>query len=75
MEKIDFSYASKSEHNFAQRLIIKAIESLTGKKKLEKLYKNFTLNSKKPHTFWSDILSDFKYVIFCLDKPQDLSFI
>ncbi len=60
MEKIDFSYASKSEHNFAQRLIIKAIESLTGKKKLEKLYKNFTLNSEKPHTFWSDILSEMK---------------
>ena len=37
MNKINFSYASKSEHNFAQRLIIKTIESLTGKKKLEKL--------------------------------------
>ena len=28
MNKINFSYASKSEHNFAQRLIIKTIESL-----------------------------------------------
>ena len=26
MNKIDFSYASKVEHNFAQRLIIKVIE-------------------------------------------------
>ena len=30
MSKIDFSYASKSEHNFAQRLVIKTIETLTG---------------------------------------------
>ena len=29
MNKINFSYASKSEHNFAQRLIIKTIESLS----------------------------------------------
>ena len=40
MDKINFSYASKSEHNFAQRLVIKTIESLTGKKKLEKLNHN-----------------------------------
>ena len=39
MNKINFSYASKSEHNFAQRLIIKTIETLSGKKKLENLYK------------------------------------
>ena len=36
MGKIDFSYASSVEHNFAQRLIIKTIERVTGKKKLEK---------------------------------------
>ena len=36
MNKINFSYASKSEHNFAQRLIIKTIESLS---KLTKKWK------------------------------------
>ena len=56
MDKIDFSYASKVEHNFAQRLIIKSIESITGKKKLENLYSNYSLDSKNPQTFWSDIL-------------------
>ena len=30
------------EHNIAQRLIIKLIENLTGKRKLEKLYKNYS---------------------------------
>ncbi len=56
MNKIDFSYASKSEHNLAQRLIIKTIEALTGKKKLEDLYKNYSLNPQNPNTFWTDIL-------------------
>ena len=42
MNKIDFSYASKLEHNFAQRLIIKTIERITGKKKLEKLYTQYS---------------------------------
>lgn len=60
MYKINFSYASKSEHNFAQRLIIKTIESLTGKKKLEKLYKNYSLNPQNPKTFWGDILNEMK---------------
>ncbi len=60
MNKIDFSYASKSEHNFAQRLIIKTIETLTGKKKLEKLYKKYSLNSHNPKTFWTDILNEMK---------------
>ena len=32
MVKIEFSYASKVEHNFAQRFVIKTIETLTGKK-------------------------------------------
>ena len=56
MVKIDFSYASKVEHNIAQRFVIKTIETLTGKKKLEKLYKNYSLDSRKPINFWSDIL-------------------
>lgn len=60
MNKIDFSYASKSEHNFAQRLIIKTIERLTGKKKLEKLYKSYSLNSENPRTFWTDILDEME---------------
>ena len=60
MEKFDFSYASKSEHNFAQRLIIKTIETLTGKKKLENLYKNYSLDSHNPKTFWSDILEEME---------------
>ena len=47
MNKIDFSYASKSEHNFAQRLVIKTIETLTGKKKLENLYKNYSINKEE----------------------------
>ena len=55
--KIDFSYASKAEHNFAQRLIIKLIENITGKRKLEKLYKSYSLKSNKPIDFWSDIIS------------------
>ena len=60
MNKINFSYASKSEHNFAQRLIIKLIESLTGKKKLENLYKNYSVNKQNPITFWSDILNEME---------------
>ena len=60
MNKINFSYASKSEHNFAQRLVIKTIESLTGKKKLEKLYANYSLNPQNPKAFWGDILDEMK---------------
>ena len=56
MSKIDFSYASKVEHNFAQRLLIKTIETITGKKKLERLYKNYAINSSNPANFWSDII-------------------
>ena len=55
--KVDFSYASKSEHNFAQRLIIKLIENLTGKRKLEKIYKNYALKNNEPLNFWTDILN------------------
>ena len=56
MNKIDFSYASKLEHNFAQRLIIKTIERITGKKKLEKLYIQYSRTENNPNKFWSDIL-------------------
>ncbi len=56
MNKIDFSYASKLEHNFAQRLIIKTIERITGKKKLEKLYLQYSQKENDPAKFWSDIL-------------------
>ena len=56
MNKIDFSYASKLEHNFAQRLIIKTIERITGKKKLEKLYTQYSIKENDPNKFWSDIL-------------------
>ena len=56
MNKINISYASKIEHNFAQRLIIKTIESVTGKRKLEKLYKNYSKNAGEPVYFWRDIL-------------------
>jgi len=56
MNKITFSYASDLEHNFAQRLIIKTIERVTGKKKLEQLYKQYLLKENNPRTFWTDIL-------------------
>ena len=41
MNKIDISYVSKTEHNLAQRLIIKTIEQITGKRKLQKIYREF----------------------------------
>ena len=56
MNKINFSYASDIEHSFAQRLIIKTIERVTGKKKLEKLYNQYSKENNNPKTFWSDIL-------------------
>ena len=34
------------EHNFAQRLIIKAIRQFQAKKKLEKIYSDYSLDSK-----------------------------
>ena len=55
--KLDFSYASKAEHNFTQRLIIKLIENITGKRKLEKLYKDYSLKLNNPIDFWSDIIT------------------
>ena len=60
MNKINFSYASKIEHNFAQRLIIKTIERVTGKKKLESLYAQYSLDANDPRTFWTDILDLMK---------------
>tara|TARA_Y100000591_G_scaffold314828_1_gene321802 strand:+ start:677 stop:1501 length:825 start_codon:yes stop_codon:yes gene_type:complete len=57
MNKINFSYASDIEHNFAQRLIIKTIERVTGKKKLEKLYNQYSKSNNNPQMFWSDILN------------------
>ena len=56
MNKIELSYASKIEHNFAQRLIIITIEKLTGKTKLEKIYKEFSKDNRDPRFFWSGIL-------------------
>ena len=56
MDKVDFTYASRAEHNFAQRLLIKTIENITGKRKLQKLYKNYSLSSDGSVSFWSDIL-------------------
>ena len=53
MNKINISYASKLEHNFAQRILIKTIEQFTGKRKLEKIYKDFSLKNTDPRYFWS----------------------
>ena len=50
MSKIDFSYASKVEHNIAQRLIIKLIENLT-ERKLMKLYKDYVPRDNDPINF------------------------
>ena len=60
MNKISFSYASKAEHNIGQRLIIKLIENLTGKRKLEKIYKNYIPSNNDPINFWTDILKLMK---------------
>ena len=69
MNKINFSYASKIEHNFAQRLVIKTIENLTGKKKLEKIYEEFSKNNHEPRFFWSGILKFMN--IRVIDKLND----
>ena len=63
MNKISFSYASSSEHNFAQRLIIKTIETLTGKRKLEKLYQKYSMDGRNPENFWTDILLQMKITV------------
>ena len=56
MKEIEITYASKTEHSFAQRLIIKTIERATGKKKLEKIYKEYSEKNNNPRFFWSAIL-------------------
>ena len=56
MNKIDISYASKSEHNFAQRILIKTIEQITGKRKLQKIYNEFSKTNSNPRYFWTGIL-------------------
>lgn len=56
MKKINFSYASELEHSFAQRLVIKTIEKVTGKRKLENIYKQYSLKENDPSNFWTDII-------------------
>tara|TARA_B100000902_G_scaffold384275_1_gene424234 strand:+ start:1127 stop:1987 length:861 start_codon:yes stop_codon:yes gene_type:complete len=55
-KKINLSYASKLEHNIAQRFVIKAIELISGKKKLESIYEKYKSEDRKPIEFWSEIL-------------------
>ena len=63
MNKINISYASKLEHNFAQRILIKTIEQFTGKRKLEKIYKDFSLKNTDPRYFWSGLLNSMRIKI------------
>ena len=56
MNEIKITYASNAEHNFAQRLIIKTIERATGRKKLEKVYKEYSEKIDDPRFFWSTVL-------------------
>ena len=63
MSKVDISYASKTEHNFAQRLLIKTIEQLTGKRKLQKIYNEYNKNNTDPRFFWSGILESMNIKI------------
>ena len=73
MEKIKFTYASKSEHNIAQRLIIQTIEKITGKKKLENLYQEYKDSHNNPVNFWQDIISLMKIKIINKSKnPLDI---
>ena len=69
MKKIELTYASKSEHNFAQRLIIKTIERATGKKKLERVYKDYSEKTSDPRFFWSTVLEIMNIKI--TDKSGD----
>ena len=68
MNKIDISYASKSEHNFAQRLLIKTIEQLTGKRKLQKIYSEFSKEKIEPRFFWTGILKSMKIEVINRSK-------
>ncbi len=63
MNKIDISYASKTEHNLAQRLIIKTIEQITGKRKLQKIYSDFSKKNNDPRYFWTGILKSMEIKI------------
>tara|TARA_B100000886_G_scaffold39347_3_gene24359 strand:- start:6446 stop:7267 length:822 start_codon:yes stop_codon:yes gene_type:complete len=72
MDKVNFSYASEIEHNFAQRLIIKSIEKITGKGKLEKLYIQYSKEGNDPKFFWSDILKVLKIKILNKSKNKIL---
>ncbi len=68
MSKFNFSYASNVEHNLAQRLIIKTIERVTGKKKLEALYSEYSQKENDPLNFWTDILNVMN--ISVIDKSK-----
>ena len=68
MKKVDISYASKSEHNIAQRILIKTIEHFTGKRKLQKIYSDYSKNNINPRYFWSGILDSMEINI--IDKSS-----
>ena len=75
MKEIEITYASKAEHNFAQRLIIKTIERATGKKKLEKVYRDYSKKTNDPRFFWSAVLEIMNITItnksnFNLEIPK-----
>ena len=72
MNKIDISYASKSEHNFAQRLLIKTIEQLTGKRKLQKIYSEFSKEKIEPRFFWSGILKSMNIEVINKAKKDTI---
>ena len=71
MNKVDISYASKSEHNFAQRIIIKTIEQLTGKRKLQKIYNEYSLTKRSSRYFWSGILKSMNIKV-TIKSSKDL---
>ena len=70
MNKIDISYASKSEHNFAQRLLIKTIEQLTGKRKLQKIYKELLKEKKDVRFFWTGILKSMNIEVINMSEEE-----
>ena len=70
MSKLDFTYASNVEHNIAQRLIIKLIENLTGRRKLLKIYKNYSPTSADPKDFWTDIINLMEIKIINKSKER-----
>ena len=71
MNKIDISYASKTEHNLAQRLIIKTIEQITGKRKLQKIYSDFSQKNNDPRYFWTGILKSMEIKINNMSKNKN----